>query len=145
MGTCAQFFIGDPRNVEAREWLGAVAWDGYPEGDIGEALNGADTEDSFREAILKIASQRDDFCDPAVRSFPFPWKDDLFLTDCTYALFDGQVQYASFHRGFVPLSARLSEDEMDEEDWDALSGSVPAPASELPRGPDSIMIFRAAS
>ena len=146
MGTRAQFFIGDPRDLEGRIWLGCVAWDGYPGGDVGEALDGANDDALFLAGVAQLKAERDDFCDPTERSFPFPWKDDLFLTDCTYALFDGEVQYASFHRGFIPLSRVLSAGESDEI-WAGIAelpGNVPAPTSDLPKGPDSIMILSVA-
>jgi len=147
MGTRAQFFIGDPRNIETREWLGTVAWDGYPDGDIGEILLGANTERKFRNRIKKIANNRDDFCDPQKYDFPFPWKNDLFLTDCTYAFFDGDVQFTYYHHGFEPLTKYLKDDEFRENYFkveDALSHHVPAPVGAGRQGgPDSILILRA--
>ena len=147
MGTRAQFFIGNPENTDGRTWLGCVAWDGYPDGDIGDFLKNVGSEGEFREAVGMIAQKRDDFCDPAVNDFPFPWRDDLFLTDFTYAFFDGKVQATSFHTGWSPLSEHLSAD----DDWfdayndrNELSSSVPAPLSTgKPSGPDSIMIISA--
>lgn len=144
MGTRAQFFIGNPQDLEGRVWLGCVAWDGYPDGDIGDALKECASEAQFREAIATIAERRDDFCDPATRSFPFPWKDDLYLTDCTYAWFDGAVQFTYFHRGFVELAdylANKSTREAYDEGPEMLPGNVAAPTSDKPRGPDSIMIL----
>jgi hypothetical protein len=147
MGTRAQFFVGDPRDVNGREWLGCVAWDGYPDGDCGEALKTAATEAEFRAGIASLAAKRDDFCDPATRSFPFPWRNDVFLTDCTYAWFDGAVRYTSFHRGFVSLAAYLgfSDDEAEayHSQPEQLTRDVAAPITGGPPGPDSIMILTA--
>lgn len=147
MGTRAQFFIGNPSDLETRIWLGAVAWDGYPDGDIGDAFKGVTSVHEFREAIDKIALQRNDYCDPDKRSFPFPWKDDLYLTDCTYAWFEDAVQFTYFHSGFMPLEEYLGltdeqREEIDDRE-DQLPDNVPAPTSALPPGPDSIMIFTA--
>jgi hypothetical protein len=145
MGTRAQFFIGDPRDTEAREWLGTIAWDGYPDGDCG-ALAKASSEVGFRALVEHLKANRDDFCDRAQHGFPFPWRDDLFLTDFTYALFDGAVQMTCYHRGFVPLAEYVNgTDEFKEAYHEApeqLAKNVAAPAGGKPGGPDSIMILR---
>ena len=149
MGTRAQFFIGDPQDVSGREWLGCVAWDGYPSGDVGDLLKDVVSEGQFREAIDMLAEKRDDFCDPSKHSFPFPWRDDLFLTDVTYAWFGRSVQVTWFHRGFIPLAAYLAGSDEEREAYhegpESLPGNVAAPISEGPKGPDSIMIIRAVS
>lgn len=143
MGTRAQFFIGDPQDLQAREWLGTVAWDGHANGDCGDALRGAKTAEEFKAGVAKIAAERKDFGDPAERSFPFPWKDDLFLTDVTFAFFDGEVRATYFHSGFRPLEffydgegGNYGADHQDE-----LPKNVMAPVSQKPPGPDSIMIL----
>jgi hypothetical protein len=145
MGTRAQFFIGDPRDVERRVWLGCIAWDGYPDGDC-KMLAMAKTSDHFRQLVENLAATRDDFCDPVKHSFPFPWRNDLFLTDCTYAFFDGEVQFTYFHRGFIPLwkySASEAARKAYHEGEEQLSEAVPAPIGEGPRGPDSIIVISA--
>jgi hypothetical protein len=45
MGTRAQFFVGNPQDLEHREFLGTVAWDGRPNGDCGDAVREAKTPD----------------------------------------------------------------------------------------------------
>ncbi|WP_332690025.1 hypothetical protein [Devosia sp.] len=145
MGTRAQFFIGNPMDLETREWLGCVAWDGYPDGDCG-GLAKASSEVGFRALVADLKAKRDDFCDPAERSFPFPWRNDLFLTDYTYALFDGAVQMTCFHRGFIPLSEYLKGEAVANAYHDGaerLPSNVPAPVSALPPGPDSIIVISA--
>lgn len=147
MGTRAQFFIGDPRDVEGRDWLGCVGWDGYPEGDIGDALKGVASAEEFIAAVADLAAHRDDFTNPEVNSFPFPWRNDLFLTDCTYALFGGEVHFTSFHRGFIPLATYLSDESVRDaydDGADELPSNVPAPTAKGPPGPDSILIVRSA-
>lgn len=147
MGTRAQFFLGNPSDLQNRKYLGTVAFDGYPDGDIGEAFAGVVDEDGFLASVRRIASKRDDFADPVSRAFPFPWRDDLYLTDCTYAFFDGAVQYTSFHSGFVPLAKYLAFTEDESAAYgdanERLPSNIPAPASDLPRGPDSIIVITA--
>lgn len=144
MGTRAQFFLGDPRDLEKRKWLGTVAWDGYPNGDIGEALGDATTEKEFLIGVKMIQDDRNDFCDPEKNGFPFPWTENLFLTDCTYAWFDGKVQFTYFNRGFISLQEYLSSEDVQEKYHDhpkQLSDNVPAPGGKWDRsGPVSIMI-----
>lgn len=145
MGTRAQFFIGNPQSPDAK-WLGCVAFDGYPDGDIGEALRLVTSEDEFRAAIQAIKTDRDDFCDPAERRFPFPWRDDLFLTDFTYAFFDNQVMATCFHHGWRLLKSFETEDGPYPEDApDELPSNVLFRFDDAtnPPGPDSIMIIAA--
>ncbi len=135
MGTRASFWIGDPRNIEERKWLGCKAWDGYPSAmPFGEVKSEADF-------LLKVQdlSKEDDFASPE-KGWPYPWADDIFMTDYTYAFFDGKVQAAYFHHGFVPFND-LSEDESEFPENDTLPGDVPAPAPYDNTQPDSIIIL----
>lgn len=145
MGTRAQFFIGDPQDVEGREWLGCVAYDGYVGGDCGETLSGAKTPEAFRAAVKRLQELRDDFTDPETQSFPFPWANDLFLTDYTYAFFDGRVQVTCFHSGWRDLPPTFDPKFAGENLWpegqDELPHDVKSPAGSGPKGPDSIMIL----
>lgn len=144
MGTRAQFFIGNPQQLESREWLGCVAYDGYPDGDCGEMLSSVTSPETFRDAVEKIKAKRADFTDPSKHSFPFPWEDDLFLTDFTYAWFDGAVQATCYHHGWRPLNAfGPDKDPYGHNTPDELPGDVPAPSGHGPKGPDSIMSLRA--
>lgn len=145
MGTRAQFFIGNPIDVENREYLGCIAWDGYPNGDCGDALRGCTSLEAFREGIAQIAKERDDFGDAKDRAWPFPWKDDLFLTDVTFAFFDNQVMATYFHAGFRPLEFFYQEDggEYGDDHADEIPGNIKAPLSSKPPAPDSIMVLTA--
>jgi len=144
MGTRAQFFVGDPQDIENREWLGCIAWDGYPDGDCN-ILAEAKNADEFRALVKQLAETRDDFCDPAKFGFPFPWKDNLFLTDCTYAFLDGETKFTYFHNGFVSINAYLSGDDefrgSYNEGLERLPSNVPAPSGTgKAGGPDSIIV-----
>ncbi len=56
MGTRAQFFIGNPSDLASRVWLGCVAFDGYPDGDCGEALVKAKSQEDFTAAVARITT-----------------------------------------------------------------------------------------
>lgn len=144
MGTRASFFVGDPSDTASRFWLGCVAFDGYPSGDCGQELVKARTQEEFIGAVSNINAVRDDFTDAAQNSFPFPWKDDLYLTDYTYAFFDGRVQVTCFHGGWRDLTGDLvagKSNPWPDDVEDELPGDIPAPSGEGPPGPDSIMII----
>jgi len=137
MGTRASFWVGDPRNIEQRQLIGCKAWDGYPDNpEIAPLLNAA-TEDEFR-LVLKALQNLDDWA-PAENGWPYPWADDIFLTDYTYAFFDGQCNVACYHHGFVAGRDATKEGAFD--DTDNLPSNVPAPSGYNPKQPDSVMII----
>ena len=139
MGTRASFWLGDPRDLEHREWLGCVAWDGYDWRD-DEDWATFTTEQQFRDAVDIVEKQRDDFADPARGGWPFPWTDDIFLTDYTYAFFDGAVHYTRYYSPFTKIGEKRADDGTD----DPTMRSVPSPSAKWDRSqPDSIMIFSA--
>lgn len=88
MGTRADFYIG--RGPEA-EWLGSIAYDGYPDG-IETTILDATTPKKFRAAVAKFLKERDDSTFPD-QGWPWPWEDSR-TTDYAYA-FDGGAVLAS--------------------------------------------------
>lgn len=138
MGTRASFWVGDPCDMQNRRWLGCVAWDAYP-GNFPEMckINMESDWLSFIEGL----KPRDDFADPANGGFPFPWTDDLFLTDYTYAFFGGRIQVACSYSGWASFEDALGKEDVFDVDNPAFFG-VPAPSSEWDRGqPDSIIVI----
>lgn len=113
MGTRADFYLGRGQDAE---WLGSVAWDGYPDGidltlaEQEEMFPGgpmtsahrpfpeaehpfrAETEQQWRDAIRRYFEHRDDVSLPA-DGWPWPWNDSA-ATDFAYTFEDGKV-YAS--------------------------------------------------
>ena len=89
MGTRADFYVGRGKEME---WVGSVAWDGYPSGFIESGLLTAGTEDDFRAKLAAMADERDDFTHPSM-GWPWPW-DDSFTSDFGYA-FDGDRVFVS--------------------------------------------------
>jgi hypothetical protein len=136
MGTRAAFWKGDPRNLADREWLGCIAFDGYPDGKVGDVLAATSLE-AFLAAVQEL-SQEPDFADPR-GGWPFPWSDDVFLTDFTYAWFNDEVNVSCFHSGFVSSSKAIAG-EWPEND-DPSCSKVPSGKEYDRSQPDSIMIF----
>ena len=130
MGTRADFYVG---RGEDAEWLGSIAWDGYPDGlspylaetetpgwpgarprhksgawPEGEGLLEAKTEEEFRSRLERFFQYRDDVTLPH-QGWPWPWETS-HTTDFAYA-FDGGKVYAS-------CFGKSWRDPLIEEDWD---------------------------
>jgi hypothetical protein len=88
MGTRADFYVG---RGETAEWLGSIAWDGYPNGIDTDVLK-ATTEEDYRGAVTVFLGSRNDSTLPE-RGWPWPWEDSR-TTDYAYA-FDEKKVYAS--------------------------------------------------
>lgn len=83
MGTRADFYIG--RGLRA-EWIGSIAWDGYPNNeDLGDVIR-ARSEAKFRRSV-KALETRNDFTSPS-QGWPWPWENS-HLTDYAYAYEEG--------------------------------------------------------
>jgi hypothetical protein len=106
MGTRADFYIG---RGETAEWVGSIAWDGYPDG-IDAPVIEATTPDGFRNALANFAATRDDWTAPEM-GWPWPWKTSS-TTDYAYALDEGKV-WAS---GYGGTWFDASQPETDIED-----------------------------
>lgn len=105
MGTRASFFIGDPREVDDNgvtkaEWLGCICFDGNPTSFEWPSI---ETEQEFRDFVANGPAKLRHFASPT-GGWPFPWVDDIFVTDWTYAFFDGEVKVASFHDGMFSVN-----------------------------------------
>lgn len=112
MGTRADFYVG---RGEKAEWLGSIAWDGYPSGfpsRDGSAISPltARTENDFRVWVEAELKGRKDGTEPA-DGWPWPWEDSG-TTDYAYAFDDGQV----FGSCFGGKWFKASEPEPDTED-----------------------------
>jgi len=115
MGTRADFYAGRGKDAE---WLGSIAWDGYPEGIPGSILH-AETEDGYREVVGWFLQGRDDASLPERDGWPWSWTDSG-TTDYAYAFDGGKVWTSCFgSEWFDPLV---------EVDYDALE----ADAAEFP-------------
>lgn len=88
MGTRADFYVG---RGEQAEWLGSIAWDGYPDGIEDKILSATD-EAVYREHVHGFIASREDGTKPE-QGWPWPWEDSR-TTDYTYA-FDGRGVWGS--------------------------------------------------
>lgn len=146
MATRAAFWLGDPSNLAQREWLGCVAYDGYPNGAVTADLEAVTAPEQLRAWVAEHLALCSDFAAPS-RGWPFPWDDDIYLTDFTYAFFDGQLQVACFYSGFLlyrEVAAKLKEGDWEWPDTETLPRNVPAPRPYDPTQPDSIMLISSA-
>jgi hypothetical protein len=95
MGTRADFYVG---RGEQAEWLGSIAWDGYPDGQPGNPKYGpviaAASEPEFRERVANLLAAKDDGTTPD-KGWPWPWENSR-LTDWSYAFDAGQVWASKF-------------------------------------------------
>jgi hypothetical protein len=166
MGTCAAFWVGVPLTTQTHTGimhytpnilLGCVAWDGHPE-NFPE-LKGITGEQAFRRAVRENIAIRDDWT-PGRHGFPFPWRDDLFLTDFNYIysrrpnLRRGAVFASCYRSGLVPFDDAydwcVSGDRVEDNNPfrradDALPKDFPVRVGQCKpgRGKDSIIILRA--
>jgi len=106
MGTRADFYVG--RGTEA-EWLGSIAWDGYPEGISGAILR-ATKENKYRELVVGYIGEREDGTEPSM-GWPWPWEDSG-TTDFAYAFDNGRVYASCF--GCEWTDTPLIEDAFDD-------------------------------
>lgn len=93
MGTRADFYVGRGKSAE---WLGSIAMDGYPDGNVSNPQYGplikAASEPEFRERVAMLIAGVGHGTTPA-QGWPWPWEDSR-TTDYAYA-FDGGTVWAS--------------------------------------------------
>ena len=91
MGTKADFYVG--RGTTA-EWLGSVAYDGYPFGFDAKFFAPGKTAEEWRAAVLREVTGRKDGTLPE-QGWPWPWGDSR-TTDYAYAWDDGVIWCSCF-------------------------------------------------
>lgn len=106
------------------EWIGSVAFDGYPEGFESTPeeiqLITAQSESEFRAAFAEVTSKRDDATLPE-NGWPWPWEDSL-LTDFAY-VFDCERGIDIFCFGRPYYGENMDEDSDNEPE--KVSGYFP--------------------
>jgi hypothetical protein len=105
--TRADFFVG--RGPEA-EWIGSIAFDGYPSG-MGQTLLTATTEAEYRKEVASRMQETGSATLPS-QGWPWPW-DDSRTTDYAYAFGAGKVWAAHYgYEWFDPLGEEPDIDGM---------------------------------
>lgn len=104
MGTRADFYVG--RGPQA-QWLGSIAYDGYPDGQP-ESVIGAASEDDFKTRVASLLATVDDATLPA-DGWPWPWNDSG-TTDYAYAFDDGVVWASRFGGAWFKATELAPED-----------------------------------
>lgn len=138
MGTRADFYIG---RGEKAEWIGSIAWDGYP-GDRTHGILSAANKHQFLGAVTALAGEND-FTRTA-EGWPWPWETSA-TTDYAYAWDDGAVYVSCF--GSSWLSANQLADLRDaQKTWEtkltaaekaAAPGELPVMNEEKPEWPET--------
>ena len=113
MGTRADLWVGRGKKAE---WLGSIAWDGYPDGNP-EPLAKAKTEAEFRNIAADIINGERGGGTTPDEGWPWPWEDSSG-TDFAYAWDDG-VWVCCFGWGWRSMADCLAVDET-ETDLDEL-------------------------
>ena len=106
MGTRADFYIGIGAGAE---WLGSIAWDGYPEG-IDELILHAKSEKGYLLALDEFFKARDDVTLPE-NGWPWPWEDS-HTTDYAYCFVGQTVQ--AYRLGKGPFDPTDEPEELDD-------------------------------
>lgn len=114
MGTRADFYVGRGKTAE---WIGSVAWDGYPGGFDRQGLMGATDEAGFRAAVAAELASRED-ATTVDQGWPWPWNDS-HTTDYAYAFDNGAVHGSAFG------SAWFDPNEDEPEDLDSHAAEFP--------------------
>ena len=109
MGTRADFYVGKGENAE---WIGSIAWDGYPK-EIPEEILKAKSEEEYRKNVEAFLEKRDDGTLPA-QGWPWPWEDSG-MTEYAYAFDNGEVYLCSFGtKWFLPSEEKELESDVKE-------------------------------
>jgi len=98
MGTRADFYIGRGKNAQ---WLGSIAFDGYPDGNPRPLLNVV-IEQKYREQVAAILDDAKSGATKPEHGWPWPWKDSN-TTDFAYAFDEGSVWGTCFGHGWWPF------------------------------------------
>lgn len=102
MGTRADFYVG---RGEQAEWLGSIAFDGYPDGNVADPkfgpIIGITDEAIYRKQVSALIADLNHGTTPE-HGWPWPWEDSR-TTDYAYALAGGKVWASCFgHEWFDP-------------------------------------------
>lgn len=131
MGTRADFYVG---RGDSLEWLGSIAWDGYPDPPgHPSALGRVSTEAEYRDAVETMLAVRPDATRPA-DGWPWPWPTSA-TTDFAYSFHAGNVIVSNFGGAWLTW-AEWSELHAEREKAEAAGEDGPEwPESPVPALP----------
>lgn len=114
MGTSADFYVGRGANAE---WLGSIAWDGYPEGNPSDNyLFQSKNEEEFRKEVEQVIKENDGI--KVEEGWPWPWEDSR-KTDYSYAWDENKVWASCFgYAWFDPAEYLEYIKDRDDDDYD---------------------------
>lgn len=107
MGTRADFYVGRGKGAE---WLGSIAWDGYPDGDVADIF-GATDEAGWRAAVAGMLAKREDGTVPD-EGWPWPWNDSR-TTDYAYTFDEGKVWFSCFGHPWHDAKEKAKDRDFD--------------------------------
>jgi hypothetical protein len=111
MGTRADFYVG---RGEKAEWLGSIAWDGYP-GGIDPKLLKSESEEDYRYRVKEFLKREDGTLPED--GWPWPWEDSR-TTDYAYAFDEGKVWASCFgNKWFNPLKKEPEHKDVKEAEF----------------------------
>lgn len=130
MGTRADFYVGRGKDAE---WLGSIAWDGYPQG-IAKALLKSKDEAEYRGALTAFFAKREDVTLPE-RGWPWPWENSQ-TTDYAYAFDGGKVWASRFGHKWFRAAGKEPQDHHDgaKVEFPDMSTRTAAPAGDKRSG-----------
>ena len=111
MGTRADFYVGRGKNAE---WLGSIAWDGYPDGILKNILH-AHNETYYRQVVKEfITEEKGNGSRFPEDGWPWPWEDSR-ATNYAYAFENNKVHASCFGSDwFDPLNKPFEGEESEE-------------------------------
>ena len=112
MGTRADFYVGEGKDAE---WLGSIAWDGYPSNDVLHNIFRSQSEEQYRSEVSKMLSGRKDDATLPEMGWPWPWEDSR-TTDYSYSFQNNRVMASGFgYAWFDPFDGGAEDKENYKE------------------------------
>lgn len=107
MGTRADFYVGEGKDAE---WLGSIAWDGYPSNDTLFDIFHSQSEEQYRGRVTAMLADRGDATLPKM-GWPWPWEDSR-TTDYSYSFQGSKVMASGYgYSWFDPFKGGSEEKE----------------------------------
>lgn len=125
MGTRADFYVGRGKSAE---WIGSIAWNGYPSGNPEPLLKLTD-EKEYRAKVAELLNGEDGGATKPEQGWPWPWENSD-TTDYSYAFDAGRVWGTCFGHGWWPADAEPEDggDAPKNIEWPNMSTAKMAPA-----------------